>query len=121
MTLSSTQSNSIILFVFAIVVLILGIYVLYTARVMMKTMNPPSFLIPEQEIARIKQPEGYCNEAYPKIIGVGVVCIIYGCYEVFESLFIRLYLAKVFGAVGLFVFLIWFFVGLSKIRTKYTS
>ncbi len=121
LTESYTQSNTIILFVFAILVLILGIYVLYTARVMMKTMTPPSFLIPEQEIARIKEPEGYCKEARSKIIGVGITCILYGSYEIIEFFYIRVYMAKVIGAVILFFFLIWFFVGLSRVRTKYTT
>ncbi len=118
---STMQGNSVILFVFAIIILILGIYVLYTARVMMKTMTPPSFLIPEQEIARIKEPEGYCKEARSRVIGIGIVCIAYGIFEALETFFIGIYIVKVIGAVGLFALIIVFFVGLSRIRTKYTS
>ncbi len=118
---SSLQGNFIILFVFAVIVLVLGIYVLYTANVMMKTLTPPAFLIPEQEIARIKQPEEYCKEARSRVIGIGIVCIAYGIFEMLETFFIGIYIVKVIGAVGLFALIIVLFYGLSRIRTKYTA
>ncbi len=116
-----TQNNTIILFVFALIILVLGIYVLYTVREMKNTQTPPAFIIPEQERAKIKEPEAYCSEARSRMIGVGVICILYGIYETIEFLFIRSYAAKVIGAVGLIVLVIILFSGLSRIRTKYTS
>ncbi len=115
------MNNSIILFVFAIIVLILGIYVMYMVHDMKKTQSPPAFVIPEQERAKIKKPEEFCKEIRPSLIGIGVVCIIYGIYEMFEFLFIGLYMAKVVGAVGLLVLIIVFFSSLSKSRTKFTK
>ncbi len=113
--------NTIILFVFAIIVLILGIYVLYTAREMKKTQVPPTFLIPEKEAARIKRKAEYCAAIRSSVIGIGLTCILYGAFEMFEYLFLNIYFAKMAAAAALFVVIIWLFARLSRIRGDYTQ
>ncbi len=116
-----STGNSVILFVFGIVVLVLGIYTLYTTKEMRTTKMPPTWIVPETEIAKIHDHAGFCEAIRPRTVGLGVICILYGIYEVFESLFVGIYLAKVLGAVGLLVGVIWVFYGMRKIRAKYES
>ncbi len=116
-----STGNSVILLVFAVVVLILGIYTLYTTKEMKTTKMPPTWIVPETEIAKIHDHAGFCEAIRPRTVGLGVICIVYGIYEIFESLFVGIYMAKVLGAVGLFAGVIWVFYGMRKVRAKYES
>ncbi len=116
-----STGNNVILFVFAIVVFVLGVYTLYTTKEMRETKMPPTWLVPETEIAKIHDHAGFCEAIRPRTVGLGVICILYGVYEAFESLFLGIYMAKVVGAVCLLVGVIWVFYGMRKVRRRYES
>ncbi len=116
---ASGLNNAIILAVFGVIVMILGIYTLYTVSRMKKTEEPPNWLFSDSDIARIKQPAVFCRAIRPRTIALGLVCVFFGVYALIEYIFINMYLTKVIGVVAFLVFVIWFFVSLRSVKEKY--
>ncbi len=121
LTASFTFDNTVILLVFGVIVLILGIYTLYNVKQMREKRTPPPWLVSESDIARIKNPADFCEAIRTGTSVLGVTCILYGAYTVFEFLFIRLYLAKVLGVAVLLVIVVWYLVRLRKFKDDYSK
>ncbi len=113
------MNNAIILAVFGVIVLILGAYTLYTVRQMRQTEEPPSWLLSNEDISRIKRPADFCRAIRPGTICLGVTCVVYGIYALFEYIFINLYPAKVIGVVALLVIVLWYFISLRRKKENY--
>lgn len=105
--------------IFDFIILVYGAYSIYTAQQMKKTGTPPMWLIPQQDLHRIRKPEQFCEEMYSKTLIFGLVCVIYGLYGLFESFYIKTDFAEAAGVTVFVVFMVWFIITLQNAKRKY--
>ncbi len=117
----SMSSGSIMLAIFDVVIMVVGIYSIYTAVQMKKTGTPPEWLVTKKDLKKMKKPEGFCEKMGPKTIIFGIVCIVYCAYGLVAVFIIGNYWARVGGVVIFLVFVVWYFMGLQKIRDEHTK
>lgn len=108
-----------IMTIFDFIILIYGAYSVYTAQQMKKTGTPPAWLVPQQDIQRIRKPQEFCEVMRPKTFVFGLVCILYGIYGLIESFYIKTDFAEAAGVTVFVVFMLWFIISLQNTKGKY--
>ena len=104
--------------IFDFIILVYGAYSIYTAKQMKKTYDPPAWLVPQQDLHRIKDPKGFCDVMRPKTFIFGLVCVLYGIYGLIECFYIKKDPAEMAGVTVFVIFLIWFIITLQTTKSK---
>lgn len=105
--------------IFDFIILIYGAYSVYTAQKMKKTGTPPAWLVPQQDIKRVRKPHEFCEVMRPKTFIFGLVCMLYGIYGLIESFYIKTDFAEAAGVTVFVVFMVWFIISLQNAKGKY--
>ena len=95
-----------------VILIICGIYCLFTAGKMKCEHQIPKWLFSEQELYHIRQPKEFCEVMSPKTI-------IFGVWGLITEFFITNKLAE---AIGIGIFLVgiaWYMAQLSKAKKTY--
>ena len=102
-----------------VILIICGIYCLFTAGKMKCEHQIPKWLFSEQELYHIRQPKEFCEVMSPKTIIFGVLCMLFGAWGLITEFLITNKLAE---AIGIGIFLVgiaWYMAQLSKAKKTY--
>ncbi len=111
--------NMLILVIFGVIILIVGIYTLYTVRSMKKTKTPPGWLLSATDKENLKKPEEFCVEIRNCTLFLGIGCVAYGVFSVAEYLFLGIYMAKIIGVFAIIAVIAVFYVIFSRKKNKF--
>lgn len=106
--------------VFDVIVFFLGIYVVYQSERMKKEGKVPEMFVSSQEMKRCINERGFIQFLYPKSLGFGIVCVLFGV-EGFYNDFIY-DLGNAVNAAVIIIFIgvwIYFSLMLRKGRNEY--
>lgn len=106
--------------VFNVIILIYGAFSIYTAMKMKKTGKPSGWLVNSKDLRHMKRTKEFCEEIIPKTILLGVICIIYGVFEMIQLFYMNSTVAELAGLGVFVVAVIWFFIALQRAKMKYT-
>ena len=85
-----------------VILIICGIYCLFTAGKMKCEHQIPKWLFSEQELYHIRQPKEFCEVMSPKTIIFGVLCMLFGVWGLITEFLITNKLAEAIG-IGIFL------------------
>ncbi|MCC8142243.1 MAG: hypothetical protein LIO56_06920 [Lachnospiraceae bacterium] len=105
--------------IFDFIIVIYGAYSVYAARQMIKTNEPPQWLIAKDDIGRVQKPAQFCSEMYPKTMLFGIICMAYGIYGLIEWYYIQRDFWEAFGVTIFVLALIWFIITLQNTKRRY--
>ncbi len=92
-----------VILIFDIILLVYGIYTIYSAFVMKKTQMPVKWLVPEQELKKCRDAKGFAEAMYAKTVVFGVVVALFGLVSFLNRM---LWLIAALEYAGIAVFLV---------------
>lgn len=108
-----------IMSVFDVILIVYGLYTMYSTLVMKKTGIPGKWLIAEDEAARCRDMKGFIDEMFLKTILFGAVAVLYGALTILNHMKLAV---PYFDTVGIIVFLVFcvlYMVALNKAKKKF--
>lgn len=104
---------------FDAIVILYGIYCIYSAKKMSETKKPPAFLVNPGELVGARDVAGFCAEIYKPLIIFGVIAIAYGIFNI-ASEYIHIHYMISLASILVFLGLcIWFVRLLRVLKNKY--
>jgi len=114
------RNTNIIMFIFEIIVLVLGTLIVLKSISMKKDKKVPAFFISQYELKKIKNEEGIASDLFPYSIGFGIICLAFGVEGIIDEL-VDLPTLVDTGAVVLFLAAwFWFSFSLRRLKLKYS-
>lgn len=112
-------SSTGIMGIFDVIILLYGVYTIYTALQMRKTKEPAKWLVNEQEIDRCKDKSGFVEATYVWTIVFGAVAMLYGIVSLLNSFVLHV---PVLDVICLLVFLagcVFYIAALNRARKRF--
>lgn len=108
-----------IMSVFDVILIVYGLYTMYSAFMMKRTGVPGKWLISEDEATKCRDMKGFIDEMFVKTILFGAVAILYGALTTLNRMKLAL---PYFDTVCIIVFLVFcalYMVALNKAKKKF--
>lgn len=113
------MGSSGIMSVFNVILLLYGLYSIYSGRQMKATGEPVQWLMTMDEIKKARHPAEFCEYMAPKSIIFGVVCVLYGAFAIATDMIWKTNRLEYVSLVVFAVCIGWFYVTLRKAKKKY--
>lgn len=111
--------NFDIMSVFDIILLVYGIYTIYSAVTMKKRGVPSKWLVPEQELNKCRDVKGYVDAMHSKTLIFGVITAVYGVVSSINRLLLSIWVLDIV-CMGIFLAsCIVYIIILNKARSKF--
>ncbi len=107
------MSSDAIMLVYDVLILICGLYGIYSAVQMKKTGIPSAILISKEESGNMKQAEKFCDAMYHPTILFGAVACLYSLAALLNQYFFKQFVIEILGIVCFLLVCAWF---LKKMR-----
>lgn len=108
-----------IMLIFDVVIFGYGVYMVYSARQMQETKQPPTILLNPMELVGARDIPGFCEAMYKPLILFGIMAMIYGIVGMVNDIFVSIQTVNLVS-IGLFLIMcIWFFRQMKNNKTKY--
>jgi hypothetical protein len=63
---------------FDVIILMYGLYMVYSGYQMKKTHQPPNILINQTELVGAKDVKGFCEAMFKPLVSFGMLAVLYG-------------------------------------------
>ncbi len=118
--MSSFLNSDTVFLIFDVIVLLLGIYLIFNAIKMKKTDSIPTMLLGPKEIKMCKNPYGFIDYMFPFILVFGIVCVVFGIFNIVADAI--LHLPGIYDGIAVVVLLavwFWFSMMLRKAKNRF--
>ncbi|MCI9531696.1 MAG: hypothetical protein HFH38_08100 [Lachnospiraceae bacterium] len=105
--------------IFDVVVLVYGVYTIYSAINMKKTQNISNWLVGTETAASIRDAKGYIDFIYPKIIILGAIAVIFGGVSLVNDYIMPIKLVMQVMVAAFLAVCAWFSVTVRKARERF--
>lgn len=110
------MSSDEIMFLFDIIILVYGIYGVFSAVRMKNTGIPSAILVSKDELPKVKNAKEFCNKMYqPTIIFGGMACL-FGGTQILNQYVIKRALVDILGVVCFLIVCAWYVKELRKAK-----
>ena len=104
---------------FDLVILIYGIYMIYSAYQMRKTHQPSKLIINQAELVGARDPKGFCEAMFKPFVVLGMLAILYGIVGFLNDKFVDDPMVTLVAIALFLIMCFWFMRELNKNKTKY--
>lgn len=101
-------SSNDIMFVFDLIILVLGVFWIISAVHMKNTGIPSPILIAKEELPKIKHPEKFCRLMCRPTVILGVIACLYSGADLFNRFVTKLPFVDLFGVVCFLIVCTWY-------------
>lgn len=115
------MSSDFIMLLFDIIILVYGVYGIFSAVRMKNTGIPSAILVSRDEINKVKNAKEFCNKMYQPTLVFGAMACIYSLLEVLNQYVIKQALVDIFGVVCFLIVCAWYVKELRKVKEKHVS
>lgn len=112
-------SSTGIIGIFDILLLIYGVYTIYTSFQMKKTGEPAKWLVNELEIGKCKDKKGFIDAVFTKTVLFGAVTALYGVVSVLNNSVLHLAILDILCLLVFLVGCVIYVVTLNRARRKF--
>ena len=104
---------------FDLVILIYGIYMIYSAYQMRKTHQPSKLIINQAELVGARDPKGFCEAMFKPTVVFGMMAVLYGIVGFINDRYVDEPMVN-FASIILFLILcFWFLRETKKYKSQY--
>lgn len=108
-----------IMSIFDVILIVYGIYTIYSAFMMKRTGVPGKWLITEQEIAKCKDMPGFIDAMYLKTILFGGVALLYGALSTLNRMKLSIPYLDTICIIAFLIVCGIYIVALNKAKKKF--
>lgn len=108
-----------IMSIFDVILIVYGIYSVYTGNKMKTDGRPPQWLVSEQELTLFRKPRQFCEAMSSKTVIFGAICAAYGVYGLLTVKFQKNMAAEWIGMIAFLANIVWFVMELNKAKRLY--
>lgn len=112
-------ANLDIMSIFDVILIVYGIYSVYTGNKMKTDGQPPQWLMSKQELTLFRKPRQFCEAMSSKTVIFGAICAVYGVYGLLTAKFLRSMVAEWIGIIAFLASIVWFVMELNKAKRQY--
>ncbi len=105
--------------IFDVIVLIYGIYGIYSAFQMRKTGVPSKILVSQEEIYKIRNAKEFCERMFKPTLIFGVMACAYSLVEALNQYVIRRGFVDILCAVCIVAGCVWYCRELRRVRAEH--
>ena len=107
------------MFIIDVVVIVYGLYTLYSGISMKKTKLPAKWLVAEQEMSKCRDKEGFAMAIYGKTILFGALVLVYGMASLLNEVFWKNRIVNLAGVLFFLAVCAYYIVQLNRARKKF--
>jgi hypothetical protein len=104
---------------FDFIILIYGVYMVYSGFQMKKTHRPPNIIINETELVGAKDVPGFCDAMFKPLVVFGILAVLYGVVGFINDKYMDLAMLNFVTIAVFLVACVWFLRLTKKYRTTY--
>ncbi len=113
------MSSDTVMTLFDTIILILGLYGVYSAVRMKQTRIPPSLFVSREELDCIKDAGGFCGRIYLPTIRFGAAACLYGAAALVTRHVLRCRPVYIVAALLFLAVCVWYVKELQKVKKDY--
>lgn len=108
-----------IMMIFDVIIFGYGVYMVYCAKQMRETGQPPTILLNPMELVGARDIAGFCKAMYKPLMLFGIMAMVYGVVGMVNDLFVSMQMINLL-LIGIFLLMcVWFFREMKHNKTKY--
>lgn len=116
---TTNMGNLDMMSIFDVIIIVCGIYSVFTGKKMKTDGQPPQWLMSRQELELFRKPKQFCEAMSKKTAIFGALCALYGVYGLLVSAVFQSVAAEWVGIIAFLACIIWFVTELNKAKREY--